>query len=151
MKKMCSTLLLITLLVACGSEDIDVSKVIAEKVAERVAGFKENFRAECQDKVLEAARSRADSLLLDRARRMRVIAGRPPRPRRPGEPLPLLLKKELPLRPLFPFEIRFDTILRDSLYQDSLRLDSLLVLQLDSLRLDSINRGLRPPLKPTRQ
>jgi hypothetical protein len=151
MKKIAISILLLLLLVSCGSEDINVDDVIAEKVANRIAGFKENFQLECRTKVLDAAAFRADSLLLDRARRMRVIFGRPPRPRRPGEPAPLQLKKELPLRPLFPFEIRFDTILRDSLYLDSLRLDSVFVLQLDSLRLDSIDRGLLLPLQPERE
>mgnify|MGYP005991987371 CR=1 FL=1 len=150
MKNILQLLVLLCLLVACGSEDIDVRQVVAEKVAERINGFKQNFRKECQEKVLLAATARADSLLIDRARRMRVIAGRPPRPRRPGEPVPLQLKKELPLRPLFPFEIRFDTILRDSLLQDSLRIDSIMIFQLDSLRLDSIDRGLLPPAQPER-
>lgn len=143
--------LLLLLVTSCGSEEINVNDTIAERVAERIEGFKDNFRKECREKVLEAAAARADSLLIDRARRMRVIAGRPPRPLRPGEPAPLQLKKALPLRPLFPFEIRFDTILRDSLYQDSLRLDSILLLQLDSLRLDSIDRRLLTPLQPERE
>ncbi|MEL7159390.1 MAG: hypothetical protein AAFN92_01420 [Bacteroidota bacterium] len=56
---------------------------------------------------------------------MRRIEGRPPRPHRPGEPEVKELSAPLPLRPLFPFEIRFNTLLRDSLYRDSLRIDSI--------------------------
>lgn len=107
----------------------------------------ENFRAraeqltaavlrDCREEVLAAATLRADSLLVDRANRMRRVEGRPPRPNRPGAPPVKQLTRPLPLRPLFPFEIRFDTLLRDSLYADS-------------LRIDSIDRGLLPviPLK----
>ncbi|MEL6273620.1 MAG: hypothetical protein AAFU03_00765, partial [Bacteroidota bacterium] len=119
-----------------------------QRAAERLAGFRENFRQECQTEVLQVARLRADSLLRERARRMRTLAGRPPKPRRPGTPPAKNLSKELPLRPLFPFEIRFDTLLRDSLFQDSIRLDSLFRIELDSLRLDSIQQGLLPPDKP---
>ena len=134
------------LLAACSPEEIDTQAEIERRAAERLEGFRANIRKECTDRVLETAAARADSLLIARAKRLRQIAGRPPKPRRPGEPPPKELSSELPLRPLFPFEIRFDTILRDSLYQDSLRLDSLYLLQLDSLRLDSVQRGLLPPI-----
>lgn len=145
---MFSLLVLGLLPLSCGSGEIDAAVVVEEKVRERVNGFRNNFIEECHDKVIAAAQQKADSLLIERARRMRVIAGRPPRPHRPGTPPPMELEEALPLRPLFPFEIRFDTILRDSLYQDSLRLDSLYQLQLDSLRLDSLMRGLNPSVKP---
>lgn len=135
---------------ACGSEEIDLQAVIEARKAERLAGFRANIQNECREKVITAALARADSLLLARARRLRQIAGRPPKPRRPGEPPLKELSSELPLRPLFPFEIRFDTLLRDSLYQDSIRLDSIMLLQLDSLRLDSVQRGLLPPLDTLR-
>ncbi len=116
---------LLLVLSSCGQTDIDPEKVIKEIAAERIESFRANFRADCQEKVLAAAKQRADSLILDRARRMRLLAGRPPKPLRPGEVAPKVLETPLPLRPLFPFEIRFDTLLRDSLYRDSLRLDSL--------------------------
>lgn len=121
----------------CGGNEPDVDAIVVERAEERLRQFRANFRADCQGRVLEAAQKRADSLILDRARRLRVLAGRPPKPRRPGEPQPKQLSKELPLRPLFPFEIRFDTLLRDSLYQDSLRLDSLLRLDVpvDTLKV----------------
>lgn len=109
----------------CGKTAIDPEKVIAKIAAERIEGFRANFKAECQEQLLAAAKQRADSLILDRARRMRKLDGRPPKPLRPGELAPKVLENPLPLRPLFPFEIRFDTLLRDSLYRDSLRLDSL--------------------------
>ncbi len=110
---------------SCGTQEIDPEKAIADIVAERIASFRSNFTQECTDQVLEAAKQRADSLILDRARRMRLLADRPPKPLRPGELAPKILQSPLPLRPLFPFEIRFDTLLRDSLYRDSLRADSL--------------------------
>lgn len=116
---------LFSILATCGKTDIDPEKVIQEIAAERIESFRANFSTECQEKVLAAAKQRADSLILDRARRMRTLDGRPPRPLRPGEVAPKVLASPLPLRPLFPFEIRFDTLLRDSLYRDSLRLDSL--------------------------
>ena len=92
---------------------------------ERIGRLTDRITRDCQEEVLTVAQTQADSLLLERARRMRRIEGRPPRPYRPGEPPVKELSAPLPLRPLFPFEIRFDTLLRDSLYQDSLRLDSL--------------------------
>ncbi|NJB87313.1 hypothetical protein GGR26_003093 [Lewinella marina] len=125
-------LLLCLWLAGCREEAINPRVLIEERAAEQVAAIRANLLRDCERKVQEAATARADSLLLDRARKMRRIAGRPPRPGRPGEPPPPQLSKPLPLRPLFPFEIRFDTLLRDSLLQDSLRRDSLLQ---DSLRV----------------
>ena len=128
---------LILLLLACGPEEIDPAKVIEQRARDQVAAIQRNMLADCERKVQEAAVIRADSLLLDRARRMRRVAGRPPRPGRPGEPAPQSLSKPLPLRPLFPFEIRFDTLLRDSLLRDSLSRDSILRDSLlDLSRLD---------------
>ena len=119
----------------CGPEDINPAEIIEARAREQVAGIRGTMLRRCEEDVLEAARTRADSLLLDRARRMRRIEGRPPRPGRPGEPPPQQLSKPLPLRPLFPFEIRFDSLLRDSLLQDSLRQDSLLRIDpTDSIR-----------------
>ena len=100
--------------------------VIQEKFRERVAALSANVRRDCDAEILLQARQRADSLLLDRARRRKRLAGRPPRPRRPGAPPVRELSAPLPLRPLFPFEVRFDTLLRDSLLRDSLLQDSLL-------------------------
>ena len=123
------------LLAGCGPEEINPALIIQERAGEQVALIRENLLRACEEDVLEAARSRADSILLDRARRMRRIDGRPPRPPRPGEPPPSELSHPLPLRPLFPFEIRFDTLLRDSLYRDSLYQDSLLrLVPIDSPR-----------------
>lgn len=128
-------IILLVLLVGCSTEPEDISHIIEEKASERLAGFRRNFANTCQESIIKAATARADSLLLDRARRLRTLAGRPPKPRRPGAPPIAELSEALPLRPLFPFEIRFDTLLRDSLYQDSLRTDSLMRLEfpLDSL------------------
>ena len=130
----CLLLLLLLALLGCGPEEINPAEVIEARAREQVAGIRNTMLRRCEEDVLEAARTRADSLLLDRARRMRRIEGRPPRPGRPGEPPPQQLSKPLPLRPLFPFEVRFDSLLRDSLLQDSLRQDSLLRLD----RIDSI-------------
>lgn len=121
------TLLLIALMAAtaCAPEEVDSDEVVLERYRERIADREAGILRDCQEDVIEEALRRADSLLLDRARRMRRIEGRPPRPDRPGAPPVKELSQPLPLRPLFPFEIRFDTLLRDSLYQDSLRTDSL--------------------------
>lgn len=113
-----------------GGEGRDVGPVMAARFDNRVAALTENSLRQCRQDILDAAVARADSLLLDRARRMRRIEGRPPRPHRPGAPPVRELSAPLPLRPLFPFEIRFDTLLRDSLLRDSLRQDSLLRLEL---------------------
>ena len=118
--------LLCILFLACGPEEIDPQQIVRERAAAQVAAIRANMLRECQEDVLEAATLRADSLLLDRARRMRRIAGRPPRPGRPGAPPEQQLSSPLPLRPLFPFEVRFDTLLRDSLLRDSLQRDSIL-------------------------
>lgn len=127
-------LLLFFTLSACDPVEEDNSAYVMEAIAERVMGFRTKFEKECAESVLVIARQRADSLLIDRARRLRLLAGRPPKPSRPGEPQALQLSNPLPLRPLFPFEIRFDTLLRDSLFQDSLRLDSLQQLGPDTLQ-----------------
>ena len=133
MRGLALTVLLLVL--ACGRNEVDPEQLVRERADLQVAGITANLLRDCEDKVQEAATARADSLLLDRARRMRRIAGRPPRPGRPGEPPVRELSKPLPLRPLFPFEIRFDTLLRDSLLRDSLYQDSLLM---DSLQRDSL-------------
>ncbi|MBB4078922.1 hypothetical protein GGR28_001539 [Lewinella aquimaris] len=117
---------------ACGKEEIDPRALVLERADEQVAAIRANLLRDCERDVMEAATARADSLLLDRARRMRRIAGRPPKPGRPGAPPVKELSQPLPLRPLFPFEIRFDTLLRDSLLRDSIRQDSIMQ---DSLQL----------------
>ena len=110
---------------SCGG-DFDTEPLVQAKFRERVAAHRANLLRDCREEVREIASARADSILLDRAKRMRRIEGRPPRPARPGQPAVRELSAPLPLRPLFPFEIRFDTLLRDSLLQDSLRQDSML-------------------------
>ncbi|MCP9234408.1 hypothetical protein [Lewinella sp. JB7] len=129
-------LLLLLLLLGCRGEEVDPRVLVEQRAAEQVAAIRANLLRDCQRNVMDAASARADSLLLDRARRMRRIAGRPPRPGRPGAPPVKELSAPLPLRPLFPFEIRYDTLLRDSLRRDSIRLDSLLQERIlrDSLR-----------------
>ena len=119
----------------CIEEAIDTEPLVQARAAEHVAAIRANLLRDCQEDVLEEATRRADSLLLDRASKMRRISGRPPKPNRPGAPPVKELSKPLPLRPLFPFEIRFDTLLRDSLLQDSIFRDS---LYRDSIRLDLI-------------
>ena len=134
MMRIATLSLTVCLLLGCGPEEINPALIIEQRASEQVALIRENMLRNCQDDVIEAAQARADSLLLDRARRMRRIEGRPPRPGRPGEPPPTELSEPLSLRPLFPFEIRFDSLLRDSLYQDSLYQDSLLqIAPVDSL------------------
>lgn len=122
-------LLLLVLATACTPEEIDSAALVLKNFRERASKLELNLLADCQEDVMAAALERADSLLIDRAQRMRRIEGRPPRPSRPGQPPVQQLSAPLPLRPLFPFEIRFDTLLRDSLL-------------LDSMRVDSIQRGL---------
>lgn len=120
------TLLLILLVMAtaCVPDEIESTAVVYQNFRDRIAQLAENLRADCQEDVIEEALKLADSLLIDRAQRMRRIEGRPPRPNRPGVPPEQQLSEPLPLRPLFPFEIRFDTLLRDSLLLDSMRMDS---------------------------
>lgn len=114
------------LFVDCGdADDRNVEVVIKERIEERSAALTAKIVDDCQERVITAAIERSDSLLIDRASRRSRIEGRPPRPSRPGEPPVKELSAPLPLRPLFPFEIRFDTLLRDSLYQDSIRVDSI--------------------------
>ncbi len=127
-----------------GAED---ERIVQENVLDRIEAFRIRFVADCRDKVMAAAALRADSLLQVRARRIRELAGRPPRPVRPGDPPRRSLSAELPLRPLFPYEILFDTLLRDSLYQDSLLLDSIFQ---DSIYRDSLRLFAPPPRRPKR-
>lgn len=129
--------LLCVFLEACGdSDNRDVEGVIRQRVEDRTSALVARQRKDCEEDILAIALKRADSLLIDRARRLSRIDGRPPKPRKPGEPPVKELSSPLPLRPLFPFEIRFDTLLRDSLFQDSLHLDSIdrgLLMPMDSL------------------
>lgn len=120
------TLLLILLVMAtaCAPEEFDSAALVYKNFRDRIDQLEQNLRDGCQEDVIEEALEMADSLLSERARRMRRIEGRPPRPNRPGEPPVQELSAPLPLRPLFPFEIRFDTLLRDSLLLDSMRMDS---------------------------
>lgn len=118
---------------ACSPDEIDSSRVVQERIDQRVGQLTARILKDCREEVITEALLRADSLMEIRAARLRRVAGRPPRPNRPGEPPVKELSQPLPLRPLFPFEIRFDTLLRDSLFQDS-------------LRTDSIDRGLLPQL-----
>jgi len=120
-------LLVITLIAAtaCTPEEVDTEKIVQERFRQRVAQRRADLLKDCREEVIDRATLLADSLLRNRARRMRRIEGRPPKPNRPGTPPVKQLSQPLPLRPLFPFEIRFDTLLRDSLFQDSLRVDSL--------------------------
>ncbi len=113
-------------LTACGGNDLDPVPVMEKLYRERVALLTGTTLRRCEETIQEEALRLADSLLLDRARRQRRIEGRPPRPRRPGEPPVRELSAPLLLRPLFPFEIRFDTLLRDSMLRDSMLQDSLL-------------------------
>lgn len=125
--------ILCVILPGCGdtaNDPTDTEAVIQQKFAERVALLVGNIQNKCREEALAIAEDRADSLLLDRAGRRKRLDGRPPRPVRPGRPVVRELSEPLPLRPLFPFEIRFDTLLRDSLL-------------LDSLVRDSVLRGLR--------
>lgn len=124
-------LILAVMATACTPEVVDSTALVNERYLERANILTQNLWDDCEEDVIKDALEKADSLLIDRARRMRRIEGRPPRPNRPGAPPEQELSAPLPLRPLFPFEIRFDTLLRDSLYQDS-------------LRWDSIDRGLLP-------
>lgn len=133
--------LLFIFICACGPVEIDPEVIIQERAAQQVASIRRNILRDCERDIQLAAVDRADSLLLDRARRMRRIAGRPPRPRRPGAPPVMELSEPLPLRPLFPFEVRFDTLLRDSLLQDSLRQDSILRDSLPEF-IDSTRQGV---------
>jgi hypothetical protein len=137
------TLLLITLVMAtaCTPDDVDSTALVMERYRARVTDLTRNLERDCQKDVLKEAIRRADSLLIDRARRMQRIEGRPPRPNRPGAPPVKELSEPLPLRPLFPFEIRFDTLLRDSLLLDSLHSDSIDRKLLPLIDLDQLDDG----------
>lgn len=122
----CFGVLLFLLASSCGADSLDKEAALQKIAEERLGRLRANILQNCREEVLEIANKRADSLLLDRASRLRRLAGRPPKPVRPGEPPPKELSAELPLRPLFPYEIRFDSLLRKQLTRDSLMRDSLL-------------------------
>jgi hypothetical protein len=81
--------------------DIDVEKVIAEKVQERVDEFRRSQWADCQQRARLEAGLLADSILLERARLLRDTSYRPPRPLKPGQPELKTLSDSLRLAPLF--------------------------------------------------
>ena len=129
---------LAAVLVACDADrnEFDIEAAIAREANRRLETFRARLVSECYESVLAEATLVADSLLLVRARQLRLAANRPPRPRRPGEPPEVDLTEELPLRPLFAENealwAYFDSLLQDTSYldsqllQDSLRQDSLL-------------------------
>ena len=123
-------LICLVALTACG-EELDPAPVMERLYRQRVELLSGTTLRRCEEAIQAEALLRADSLLADRRRRLRFVEGRPPRPARPREPPVRELSAPLPLRPLFPFEIRFDSLLRDSLLQDSIRQDS--ILRVDSL------------------
>lgn len=89
---------------ACNKEErgeIDVEKVIAEKVAERALAFRQSQWADCRQRAMIDAGLLADSILLERARLMRDTSNRPARPIRPDFPVLKSLSDSLKLRPLF--------------------------------------------------
>jgi len=92
---------------------------------DRTQALTAKILSNCQRDIIESATLLADSLLVDRASRQQRVEGRPPRPSRPGAPPAKELSAPLPLRPLFPFEIRFDTLLKQQMLRDSLRADSI--------------------------
>lgn len=110
---------------SCEPDVTDSSMVMEDRFKDRSQALTARILNDCRKDVLEAATLRADSLLINRARRMQRIEGRPPRPNRPGAPPAKELSAPLPLRPLFPFEIRYDTLLQQQLLQDSLQADSI--------------------------
>lgn len=124
----CLGVLLYLLASSCGADSLDKEAALQKIAEERLGRLRANILQNCREEVLEIANKRADSLLLDRASRLRRLAGRPPKPVRPGEPPLRELSAELPLRPLFPYEIRFDSLLRQQLTRDSLLRDSLLAI-----------------------
>jgi|APTNR8051073442_1049403.scaffolds.fasta_scaffold00229_42 hypothetical protein len=81
--------------------EIDVEKVIAEKVQERVDEFRRSQQADCQQRARLEAGLLADSILLERARLLRDTSYRPPRPLKPGQPELKTLSDSLRLAPLF--------------------------------------------------
>lgn len=118
-------LLALLALSSCEPDMTDSSMVMEERYQDRTQALTAKILNDCRMDVLKAATLRADSLLINRARRMQRIEGRPPRPNRPGAPPAKELSAPLPLRPLFPFEIRYDTLLQQQLLQDSLQADSI--------------------------
>lgn len=126
-------------MLACDSDnnEIDMEAAIDREADRRLEVFRNRMVKECYESVLAEATLVADSLLLIRARELRLAANRPPRPRRPGEPPEVNLSDELPLQPLFAENealwAYFDSLLRDTTYLDSLLLQ-------DSLRRDSLWR-----------
>ncbi|MEM6394757.1 MAG: hypothetical protein AAF741_00320 [Bacteroidota bacterium] len=138
--------MLILSCMSCGADSLDKEAALREIAQERLDRIKSNILRDCREEVLELANQRADSLLLERAKKIKRLADRPPKPTRPGEPPNRELSGELPLRPLFPYEIRFDSLLKRQLTLDSLMRDSLLVV--DTLGCGDCDSILQASLKP---
>ena len=110
---------------SCQPDLTDSSEVMEARFLDRTQALTGKVLNGCREDILKASLLRADSLIAARNNKLRRVEGRPPRPFRPGAPPPKQLSAALPLRPLFPFEVRFDTLLQQQLLQDSLRTDSL--------------------------
>ena len=89
---------------ACGEETGSQDQrmvYIEEKVEERMADYKQILEERCQERVLEEASRRADSILLVRARLERDTVGKPPKPYKPEKPTVKTLIDSIPVAPLF--------------------------------------------------
>jgi hypothetical protein len=79
----------------------DKSKVIAEKVAERVDDFRRKKKEECRKSLLSKAEKKVDSLLLAEAQQLLQDSLGRLRPFRPGQPPVVPPIDSLAVEPLF--------------------------------------------------
>lgn len=90
MKLWCIGLGLLTIgLLACEDDEAYQAKVdraIRIALDERIAEFERSQRKDCDSRILERARQRADSIILAEARDASLQKGKPPKPEKPELP-----------------------------------------------------------------
>lgn len=100
----------LTLLLFLSCDDEEARKkrraLIKEAYLHKLALYKSTHAAKCREKVLAQAKIIADSTMLANARNIKVVdsLSRPPKPIKPGPPVPKKLEDSLEVAPLLPFE-----------------------------------------------
>lgn len=89
------------LAIFCGGCGTDEDSLVNEKVAERLATFREKKNAECRSDLLAEAEQIVDSLLLSEAKMELGDSLARLRPAKPVKPAPLPPIDSLPVQPIF--------------------------------------------------
>jgi len=94
---------------ACENEEDyqkKVDRAIREALQERIAQYDQNKQAECNRRILEAAKQQTDSIILAEARLAVRRKAKPPKPEKPEKPDLNPLTDTAALKPVLPDSLR---------------------------------------------